>query len=337
MEEVNRPEDNQTPKEEVKKEEPQEQPKEVHYHHHYDKRKGWDLGRFFWALILLFIGVALLGQNFGWFNINLENIWRFWPVILIIIALSMLTRRGIMGTIFGGIVVILIVAGIVLSIVFGGSSQSKEVTTQNFSETLTESVTSGKIVIDAGAGTLNIGGISSDLVSGKLESNIASLNVNPSISDGKKTVDFSLDVTNNWTSWFGHNTNELTVDLTDKIPLEMVVNVGAMDLNQDFSKIKLENLTIKSGATSANLKFGQLVDYATFNLDTGASSNNILLPEGIGAKVTIDSGVSSTDLKEFKKIDDNTYETEGYDQAAKKIDMDIKMGAASLNVKWYQP
>jgi hypothetical protein len=42
-------------------------------------------------------------------------------------------------------------------------------------------------------------------------------------------------------------------------------------------------------------------------------------------------------LKDFEKIDDNTYKTQGYDQAEKKIDMEIKMGAASLNVKWYQP
>ena len=323
---------NQTPKEE-----PTVETKEANHQKQYDKGKGLDLTRFFWALILFFIGIAFLGNNFGWFSVNIDNIWRFWPVILIIIALSMLTRRGIMGTIFGGIVVILIVAGIVLSIVFGGSRQPKEVTTQNFNETFTEDITAGKVVINAGAGSINIGGISSDFVSGKLESNIATLKVTPEINDGKKTIDLSLDVTNNWSSWFGHNTNELTVDLTDKIPLEMILNVGAMYLNLDFSKIKLENLEIKSGATSANLKFGQLVDFATFNLDTGASSNNILLPSGVGARVKIDSGVSSTDLKDFDKIDDDTYQTEGYDQAGKKIDMDIKMGAASLNMKWYQP
>lgn len=335
MEEENKPEQNQTLTEEPKKEEPLVETKVINQQKPWDKGRSWDLSRFFWALILFFIGVAFLGQNFGWFEINLANIWRFWPVILIIIALSMLAKRGIMGTIFGGIVVILIVAGIVMSIVFGGSNQSKEVTTQNFNETLTESITSGKVVINAGAGNINIGGISADMVSGKLESNIATLGVSPEVNDGKKTVDLSLDVTNNWTSWFGHNTNDLTVDLTDKIPLEVVLNVGAMDLNLDFSKIRLEKLEIKSGATSANLKFGNLVDQAVFNLDTGASSNNILLPEGIGAKVKIDSGVSSSELKDFEKLDNNTYQTEGYDQAEKKIDMEIKMGAASLNVKWY--
>ncbi|MFH1366526.1 MAG: DUF5668 domain-containing protein [Patescibacteria group bacterium] len=320
---------------EPKKEDTKPEVKEVHYHHHYEKKRNWDLGRFFWALILLFAGVAFLGNNFGWFSVNMDNIWRFWPVILIIIALSMLTRRGIMGTIFGGIVVVLIVAGIVLSIIFGGGSQSKEVTTQNFNETLTEDITSGKVVVNAGAGVINIGELSLDLVSGKLVSNITSLKVSSSVSDNIKTVDLSLDAGNKWFSWFARNRNELTVDLTDKIPLEVVLNVGAMDLNLDFSKIMLEKLEIKSGATSANLKFGNLVDRAAFSLDTGASSNNILLPLGVGARIKIDSGVSSHDLKDFKKTDDNTYETEGYDQAAKKIDLEIKMGASSLNVKWY--
>ncbi|MFA5070581.1 MAG: DUF5668 domain-containing protein [Patescibacteria group bacterium] len=326
-------EQNQT-QNEVKKEEPSVEPKEIHYHHHYDKRKGWDMGRFFWALILLFAGIAFLGNNFGWFSVNMENIWRFWPVILIVIALSMLTRRGIMGTIFGGIVVILIVGGIVFSTIFWPDT-NREVKTYEFSETLVPEITSGEVTLDAGAGNLTIKGGSQFFIAGQLDSNITELTTTKETTGGKLTYSLTTKANRHWSNWFGSSRNDLAVNLTDKVPLELTLGVGAMDMNLDFSQVMLSKLEINSGATSAEIKFGNLVEDVTFTLETGASSTDILLPKDVGAKVKIDSGVSSKDLSDFEKLDDNTYQSENYDQTTKKIEMNVDMGAASLNIDWY--
>jgi hypothetical protein len=48
--------------------------KEIHHHHHhYHHKGGFDIGRIFWALIIILIGFVLLGNNFGWFSYNLKT------------------------------------------------------------------------------------------------------------------------------------------------------------------------------------------------------------------------------------------------------------------------
>lgn len=47
--------------------------------------------RFFLGIVLLFFGTIFLLDNLGFHNVF--NLWRFWPVILIIIAVSILTKN----------------------------------------------------------------------------------------------------------------------------------------------------------------------------------------------------------------------------------------------------
>ena len=45
--------------------------------------------------ILVLLGLLFLGQNFG--LISLQSVWKFWPVILVVVGLGMLfggRRRG---------------------------------------------------------------------------------------------------------------------------------------------------------------------------------------------------------------------------------------------------
>jgi hypothetical protein len=253
-------------------------------------------------------------------------------VILILVGLSILTRRGILSSIIGIIIVLILIAGIVLSIVFGSSKT--EVTTKSFSEPLDPAITLAKINIKAGAGNIDLKAGENDLVSGTLESDFAGLKVDSSTSDTTKTIDLTLDSNNHWLL-FGSHKNNLNLLVTKQIPVEMKFDVGAVDMNMDFSEIKLSKLDINSGATTSNLKLGGLVDKAEFIMDTGASTTTLSLPKDIGAKLTLSSGASSKNLPNFKKIDDNNYQTENYDQATKKVDMTVKMGVATFNVEWY--
>jgi len=305
--------------------------KEIH-HHHYYRRGGFDVGRIFWALIIILIGFVLLGNNFGWFSYNLDNLWKFWPVILILIGLSILTRRGILSGIIGIIIVLILIAGIVLSIVFG--STKAEVTTKSFSEPYDPAITLAEINVKAGAGNLDLRAGETDLVSGSLESDFVGLKVDTSTSDTTRNIDLTLDSNNHWFI-FGNHKNNLNLLVTKQIPVAIKFDVGAMDMDMDFSEIKLNKLEIVSGATTSDIKLGSLVDKSEFTMDTGASTTTLSLPKDSGAKLTLSSGASSKDLPNFKKLDDNTYQSENYDQATKKVEMNVKMGAATFNVVWY--
>lgn len=40
--------------------------------------------------ILVLLGLLFLGQNFG--LISLQSVWKFWPVILIVVGLGIIAR-----------------------------------------------------------------------------------------------------------------------------------------------------------------------------------------------------------------------------------------------------
>ncbi len=78
--------------------------------HHYHERKSGLFGRLFWGLIIVFVGLAFLGQNTGILpDINLVEFFTvIWPVFIIIAGLSILSKGNILIKTISTILMILI-------------------------------------------------------------------------------------------------------------------------------------------------------------------------------------------------------------------------------------
>jgi hypothetical protein len=54
--------------------------------------------RWFWGVVLIFIGVIFLGANFGWWSAHdFVWVWQFWPILLIFLGISILLRHWRFG------------------------------------------------------------------------------------------------------------------------------------------------------------------------------------------------------------------------------------------------
>ena len=73
--------------EEVKRE-------DFHYHHHHhDHPRHRGFGGWIFGLIILFVGVVFLLNNFGIVPGDVwHSIWQFWPVLLILLGIRILLR-----------------------------------------------------------------------------------------------------------------------------------------------------------------------------------------------------------------------------------------------------
>ena len=58
------------------------------------KSKSCSLGRIFWGCLFVMLGVLLILNNFEIARVNWHNLWRLWPILIIITGLSMLSIRG---------------------------------------------------------------------------------------------------------------------------------------------------------------------------------------------------------------------------------------------------
>lgn len=293
--------------------------------------------RLFWGLLFILIGIYIYGLNFSlWNSHNLTEIWHFWPVLLILFGVALLVRPLKWGWI---IVLICFAAGVALiyNVLFTSNpvvnipeTSSEGSKTFNFSQNLSANVDNADISIDSGAVSLELSDTPDQLISGTLVSNLFEPLFKTDQKNNKMSV--ILSTNRNITSFSGTK-NDLNVKVTNKIPVNMTLDVGASDINLDLSHIILSGLTVKSGASSLDIGLGSAIQSdANVVVKAGASDIKITIPNEIGVNVTIKSGLSSKELNGFNKIDSNTYRSDNYDKAAKKINLEIDSGVSSITI-----
>lgn len=294
--------------------------------------------RVYWGLIVILIGVWLFGENFSWWNhFNLNYIWHFWPLLLILFGIALIVR----SLRFGWIIVLLsFVAAVGFIVVFMTNeklvnkitSNGSITNLSNFSEDLNGGVTRGEVSIQSAASSINLGSSNDKFIEGSLDSiffePVLNVNTDGSLIVGKLTME-------NNTQWNNLNSsrNNLVVNLTNRIPLDVSIDSGASDLNLDFSKITLSGLKINASASSVKLIVGEnILDNSNVSISSGASSLELTIPESIGVRAEVKSGLSSRDFQDFKSLGGGSYESNNYSSATKKITLNIDAGVSSIKI-----
>jgi len=70
-------------------------------------------------------------------------------------------------------------------------------------------------------------------------------------------------------------------------------------------------------------------------VETGVASVEIEVPEASGCRILVDSGLSSKDFDGFVKQSDGAYETSNFKTAVNKVNISLKGGLSSFEVRKY--
>lgn len=293
-------------------------------------------GRLFFGLLIVFIGFAFLSNSLGWGWFDAVEWWRFWPAFIILWGLSLLggrSRSG--GWIAIGVAFIIIVFIVAASInaAWLPMRSAGPLETHDLAITREADATSAVIRFDLGAADVAVTGGTDQSVSGTYVARGPNLTTSSRLADGVQTVILETPSRRGWQlgDW-GKTTLDVKLDTTR--PTELRLQGGAFSGDFDLRDLLLTRLDIDAGASSIDLKLGDKVASTKVTVEAGASSVNVSLPKGVGARAKVDAGLSSKSLPDFKKLDDDTYETENYAGAEKKIDLDFDLGVSSLNLTW---
>jgi hypothetical protein len=301
-----------------------------------------NLSRLFWGLAILLLGIVLVGINFGLVSPEIfNNIWKLWPLILVVIGLSMLAKNmhPAISIIFS-IVFVLVFGSIIAIIFFIPNSinwiSKAETSTESkiFSEPVQSEAEQAQIDVTTGAAKLNIAGGSKQLIEGEVKSDFTQTDISRDMIG--KTDKITLQSRTEGIT-FPKTENTWDIKVIKDLPLILNLNTGAASSEIDLRDTKLQKLTLNGGATSTVLTLPSSKDTIETDINLGASSVKIKIPDKSGVKVIADGGLSSQNFVGFglQKTGEKEYRSTDYDSADQKIVLTFRTGVSSIELSKY--
>ena len=138
-----------------------------------------------------------------------------------------------------------------------------------------------------------------------------------------------------WTSmpWSPHARN-WQVHLTREIPLRLKIETGASEAHLDLRQLRVVDLDIDTGASSTDVWLPEAAGQTHVEIDAGAASVVLRVPENVAARIRTDVALSSVnvDRQRFPRSG-KVYESPDYATAEHRIEIRAEGGVGSLTIR----
>jgi hypothetical protein len=325
------------------------------------------------GLILVLIGAAILLANYGYLHFHWWNIFRLWPILLVIGGINLIfAHNNSPWARILKISVVVLGVGLLLFGNFGerynfwpgryfsystnnsndnddnnnnnkdddddndddNDGNGKMITNGTFNEPYNAKIKVARLNISGGATVYRLSDTTSQLFNAAIKNNSNRYEFSHSInSDSVYVLDFHMKDHNG--VHFDSDKNQTEFSLNANPEWEIHVSAGATDLNFDLSKFKVRKLDINGGFASFKVKLGQPVSSTDVEVSTGFAGSEISIPQGAACDIETDSGLSDNHYDGFTKTSDNEYETPGFSSAKNKIHIHISGGLSDFKVSRY--
>ena len=310
-----------------------------------------------WGLILIFIGTVFLLSNFGVIDFYWGSVWRFWPIIFILSGANMLFSRlnNSTGT-------ILSVSITLIALIFIGYQGTKPNntrigkswfrfdhrdndtamkegaswnTTNTFTEPFVGNIQRAELNIKGGATSYKLNDTTTNLFDAEVKQHYGNYTLEKTTRDSMEVLNFRMRDKNTKWNMDDMDGNEVRIQLNEKPLWDINVEVGAGETKFDLSSFKIQKLHLKGGAASFNVTLPDPVTTTDVSVETGVAEVVIRIPETSACRIKVETGLSSKDFEGFEKQADGTYQTSNYNSSPKKIQINLKGGLSSFEVKQY--
>jgi len=322
------------------------------------------------GVILVLIGGAILLANYGYLHFHWWNIFRLWPIFLVIGGINLLFahNKSPWATLLK-ISVVVFGFGLVLFGNFGdhysfwpGSHISwnnnnddnddnntndnddddndsdkgdvKAAVNGVFNEPYNANIKIARLNVSGGATSYYLSGTTDQLFSAATRDNANRYILsNTKDEDSVYVINFHMRDRNG----INLNSDKSRADFSlNTNPIwEIHADAGAAKLDFDLSKFKVKELKLNGAAGSFSIKLGDPLVETNVEISNVASDVNIQIPQSAACSIETDSGLSDNHFDGFNKTDDDNYETPGYATAKSKIHIHIKGLVSGFKVNRY--
>lgn len=292
----------------------------------------------FGGLILIFIGILFLLNNFGllgwdvWFSFI-----QFWPIILIAVGLKLIFRNNLIVQIIALMLVFLV--PLVYYLGYGNKylppllSESHNYQEHNWSLDNEGKVSKASIKMQIGAGKISV--LPTDkLISlesatrgprPKIKADHNNDEAEISISQSGNTIPIGIGVNKGADKW--------ELGLGRNILWALDISTGAVKGELDLRGISFSRLSIDTGAGDIRVVLGEIMGESEIDIDSGAGNITIVIPGQVGVLAEIDTGIGSKNLPDRNwQQSGNVYTSDNYNDAQGKVRVNIEAGAGTVSL-----
>jgi hypothetical protein len=294
----------------------------------------------FWPIIFIGVGAILLLTNLGVITGNPWSIiWRFWPVLLIVIGLDILFgHRTATGSIVSAVLALLLVGGVLWILIAKPSlpgidlNLSGNLQTKQISSPLND-VTAANVSIGFTTGSNRLYALSdsSNLIEGDIRY-YGTLNFSASGSGSQSNVQLSSSSVP-FVFPFGEDSQEhWDIGLNPQVTYNLDLNMGVGQSTIDLSKLKLSGGKVDIGVGQVDLQLPASGSF-TFSINGGVGQLRLHVPGNIGLQVDLNAGLGSFNSgSRLHSRGGNLYETDNFSSADSQITLRINGGVGSIDV-----
>ena len=298
-------------------------------------------------LVLIFIGSVFLLQNTGYLPPNAwQNLWRLWPVILVLAGIELLLGNRVPWPVVALLGALVLVGGtLALGLSMAPSTTSGAV--DRSTSTDLGGATQAAVTVRFGAGELNMGPLVSprpDQLAVMDYSGPAELTPEPRYVPtvgGIGRLEYQLSARTgggpSFVPFVGGSSDALHMDLNlnPTVPIASLnVQMGATNAHLDLSNLKVASMDVSLGAASAWLRLPEAAGLTTAHISGGAATISIEVPQGVGAQIRHSGGLETVDIDQdrFPLVSEGLYKSPGYDTATNKVDLTLETGLTTIEV-----
>lgn len=301
---------------------------------------------------LLLIGIGVLFLLSHWLP-DFDPwpvLWRYWPLLLILLGIGMFwdyaqrqrhpqhSPAFPIGSTIGALAFLIILGFLIwhwrsdsnhdwihVSAGSGHHSHESQVVELKGAQAVRMNVTMP-------AGELNIEGGSPQLMEASFAqgSSWGAPSVDYSVENGVGTLNINQSSSN---QLMVNSDNNWKLKVNDKVPLELLVDVGAGRGDLNLAKVNLTQLQVNIGAGQANIDLtGERGKDLDAEIHGGVGEAIVRLPKNIGVVATVHGGLGSVDVRGLKE-NDGEYTNAAYGKAPSTIHLTVEGGIGHIRLE----
>jgi hypothetical protein len=287
-----------------------------------------------WPALLILAGVIALLVNVGAIPADrLFLLVNLWPLILIVIGLELIVRRGLRGVAADAAAAAVVIVAVIASAAYIAATPSPaNPNTIDLSEPLGELHTAS-LQLNFGSSTVEITE-GSDLGSRLFQAHIEGPNPGLDWKFDKSTGALTVSQHTRFPFAFQNGHVIAKIQLSSEVSWTINENTGASTDTINLPHVKVDSISINTGASREEITLGQPSGIVPVEVNGGALTVNVGRPAGTEASVSVSGGLVSLNADGTSRhgIGDLSYQSSGFGGASDAYRIKVNGGACTVTL-----